>query len=133
MCLQADNGEDNGWWTANYLSFWVSFMFLYILCIPHEVSLQIIVYTSGSTLSTMAAGDASQTTPVQITIFLHCVFLHKLGLYKFDSCKSLTCCMACINKINNSTSEFWIFSWNFPALRRLICCLCNVISCCSLW
>ena len=68
------------------------------LCIPHKVRLQIVILV-GSTLNAMAmaAGDASQTTPVQITMFSYCVVLHKLGLYNFDCCKSLTCYMMCIN------------------------------------
>ena len=37
-------------------------------------------------LSPLAAGDASQTTPVQTMHVLCCVVLHKLSLCNFDSC-----------------------------------------------
>ena len=43
----------------NYLSLWVSLYFLYVLCIPYAVSLQIATL-AGSTLSAMAPGEASQ-------------------------------------------------------------------------
>ena len=53
---------------VNYLSLWVCYLFLvhfiYTPC-SHAVSLQIPTLAQ-STLSTMAAGDASQTTPIQI-------------------------------------------------------------------
>ena len=42
-----------------------------MLCIPHAVSLQITTLAQ-STLSTTAAGDASQTTLVQI-IYVLCL------------------------------------------------------------
>ena len=46
----------------------------------------------------MAAGDASHRTPVQSMHVLCCVILHKLiAVFIFDSCKSLTCYMVCMN------------------------------------
>ena len=48
-----------------------------------------------STLSTMAAGDVSQTTPPQIMHVLYCVVLHKLHMCNLDSCKNLTCYVVC--------------------------------------
>ena len=46
--------------------------FPYVLYIAHAISLQI---ATGGTLRAMAAGDASQTTPVQImNVFVLCSF-----------------------------------------------------------
>ena len=51
-------------------------------------------------LSTTAAGDVSQTTPVQIAHVSCCAVLHELCVYSFVFCKTLTCYMMCINFIN---------------------------------
>ena len=66
---------DDGW-MVNYLSLWMSFMFLYILCIPHVVSLHIATLAQ-STLSAIAAGDVSQLRQQKLRMFLCCVVLHK--------------------------------------------------------
>ena len=79
-------------WTTNYLSLWRVLCFLYVLCIPHAVSLHNATLAR-SMLISMPAGDAShQTTPVQImqVKFMCCVVLHKLRMHNFDSCKSLS-------------------------------------------
>ena len=74
----------------------------YVCCTFHifqAVSLQIASLTQ-STLSTiiMAAVDASQITPEQIMhVFVLCCSIQIVGVYSFDSCKSLTCYMVCIN------------------------------------
>ena len=72
----------------------------YVCCafrIFQAVSLQIASLTQ-STLSTMAAVDASQITPEQIMhVFVLCCSIQIVGVYSFDSCKSLTCYMVCIN------------------------------------
>ena len=62
----------------------------------------------------MAAGDVSQTTPVQ-SIHAFCWdVLNKLSIYKFDSSKIFACYMLCIDsKVNNSTDEFWALSLGF--------------------
>ena len=53
----------------------------------------------------MAAGNASQTTPVQIThVFMLCCTIASYinhGAYNFDSCKNLTTWCILINNINN--------------------------------
>ena len=72
----------------------------YVCCTFHifqAVSLQIASLMQ-STLSTMAAVDASQTTPEQIMhVFVLCCSTQIVGVYSFDSCKCLTCYMVCIN------------------------------------
>ena len=73
--------------------FLVHFMYRLLL---HAVSLQIATLTQ-STLRAMAADDASQTTPVQLSMFSYCVVLHKLHMCNFDSHKYLNCYMVCIN------------------------------------
>ena len=78
------------------------------------VSLQIATLVQNA-LSAMTAGDASQ---YKLRMLSCCVVLHKLSMCNFDSCKSLTCYMSCtnsINKINNSTGEFWVLSLRFPS------------------
>ena len=73
MCPQADTGEDNGWWII-LPSAWVV-CFLHMLCIPDAISLQNATL-AWSRPSAMAAGDASQTTPVQIThVFVLCCLI----------------------------------------------------------
>ena len=64
MCIPRDNGEGDGRQTmANNHSVWVSFMFvalyIYILC-----SKLTNCFINMKQLSTMTAGDTSQTTPV---------------------------------------------------------------------
>ena len=59
MCPQGDTGEDDG-----QLFLWVSFMLLVHFMYTHAVSLQIVTLV----LSAMAAGEASQTTPVQLCL-----------------------------------------------------------------
>ena len=62
---------DNGRWTMNCFSLWVSLYFLYV-----SVSLQIATLAQ-SMLSPVAAADTSQTTPVQIThACVLCCFTH---------------------------------------------------------
>ena len=94
MCILNDNGEDDGWQiVTNYRSVWVSFMvfvlYVYILC-----SKLTNCFISAKQLGPMAAVDASQTTPVQITnvfMFSCCVVLHKLCLHvQFLSLCALT-------------------------------------------
>ena len=75
--------------------------FMYILCIPHVICLQIATLTQ-SMLSTMSmtAGDTSQTAMVQIThacMPLCFIVLHKLCVSNFKSCRSLTCYMVCVH------------------------------------
>ena len=60
------------------LSLWVNLNFLCVLCISHTLRLQIDTLAQ-STLSNMAAGDASQTTPVKIMHVLCCVVFTKLS------------------------------------------------------
>ena len=69
MYPQADNGEDDGWWTVDgKLSIispfgWVlCFLYIYVY-IPHAVSIHIGTL-EWSILSAMAAGDTIQTTPL---------------------------------------------------------------------
>ena len=59
-------------------SLWVNLNFLCVLCISHTLRLQIDTLAQ-STLSNMAAGDASQSTPVKIMHVLCCVILTKLS------------------------------------------------------
>ena len=67
MCPQADNGEDDGWWTVDgklsiiSLFGWV-LCFLYIYVYP-VVSIHIATL-KWSILNAMAADDTIQTTPV---------------------------------------------------------------------
>ena len=64
-------------------------------------------------LSSIAAGNTSQTTSVQI---MHSIPLNKLSMCNFDFCKSITCYMVCINnKVNNSTGKFWLLDLGFPS------------------
>ena len=73
MCPQADNGEDDGQCMANYLSLWVSSMFLVCFMYTSYSKLIQLGTLAQSLLSIVAAGDASQTTPVQIThVFMLC-------------------------------------------------------------
>ena len=60
------------------ISLWVNLNFLCVLCISHTLHLQIDTLAQ-STLSNMAAGDASQTTPVKIMHVLCCVVFTKLS------------------------------------------------------
>ena len=63
----------------------------------------------------MAAGDVSQTTPVQNIHAFYWDVLNKLSMCNFDSSKIFTCYMLCIDsKVNNSTDEFWVLSLGFP-------------------
>ena len=50
-----------------------------------------------SMLSTMAAGEASQTAPVHNYGYFRFALFYTNCVYNFDSCKSLTCYMVCIN------------------------------------
>ena len=68
---------------------------MYVLCIAHVVIKLTNCYISVKHAKPMAAGDASQTTPVQTTHILCCVVLQKLSVCNFDSCKDLTCFMVC--------------------------------------
>ena len=71
MYPQADNGEGDGWQiTANYHCLWVSFMFVVpFMYTPRSRLTDYFI----STLSTMVASDASQTTPAQIKyVFMLC-------------------------------------------------------------
>ena len=58
-----DNGKwmmDNGRWKMSYLSLWVNLYFLYV-----SVSFQIATLVQNTlSLVAVAAGDASQTTPL---------------------------------------------------------------------
>ena len=64
MWPQVDNGEEDGQRIISP-SIWRVLCFLYVLCIPHAVSLHNATLAR-SMLISMPAGDASQTTPVQI-------------------------------------------------------------------
>ena len=92
-------------YALNYHSLLVSFLFVVHFMHP-PCSIYLGIYVSlhiatlaQSTVSTMAAGDASQATSVQNTHVFNscCVVLHRLHVGNFDSCKSLTCYMVCIN------------------------------------
>ena len=73
---------------------------LYFIFISYAVSLQ-IVSLAWSPLGAMAAGDASQTTPVKIMqVFMCCIALFYTNyayVCNFNSCKNFTCYMVCIN------------------------------------
>ena len=95
----------------------------WVLCllyfISYAVSLQITSLVQ-STLSAMAAGDASQTTPVQI-IACFCVVLFYTNcahMCNFDSCRVFLLYGVYLfidNKVKNLTGEFWIFSLEFTS------------------
>ena len=51
----------------------------------------------------MAAGDTSQTTPIQITYACFFVILYTLHTSNFDSCKSIT---VLINNVNHSIANY---------------------------
>ena len=78
---------------------WVSLCLLYFIFISFAVSLQI-----ASTLSPMATGDASQTTPVQIKhayMFSCCVLFNTdcttCAILILISVRVFTCYTVCIN------------------------------------
>ena len=91
MCIIRNNGEDDGWWiTVNYHSIWVSYMFVviyvYILWLCSKLT-NCFIWAKHAKHS-MAAGDASQTTSVQIThvfIFSCCVVLHKSTYHTLEN------------------------------------------------
>ena len=58
----------------NYLTLRVSLYYLYILCIAHAVIKLTLATLAWSMLNAIAADDASQSTPVQITYVLMCCF-----------------------------------------------------------
>ena len=66
-------------------------------------------------LSAMAAGEASQITPVQIMHVLYCVVPHKLHVYILIPVRVVLVTWLINNKVNNSTSEFWVLFLGFPS------------------
>ena len=97
MCPQVDNKEDDGQMMDGKLSlplgeFYVSFT-LYVYLSSKLTK----CYINMKQLSTMAVGDASQATPVQITLVIMLCCSTQIVLYSFDPCKSLSYYIMCIN------------------------------------
>ena len=109
----------------NYLSLSLSLHFLYILCITHVVIKLILATVVQSMLNAMAAGDASQTAPVQFMHVFTCfrVVLHKLSMCNFDSCKCLTSHMeifSCNNLVSYKVAtRLIILIWKFLVVTTL--------------